>query len=976
MFQMTLDTIIETDVMELLPQVEAPTLVLHRREVQYPSLDAARTLASGIPSAQLVVLEGDSLVHYSGDSDSFVSAINEFLGEGEETPAAEPKAEPPTQPPPTAAVRRTGAELMEQELGFCTTSDGVSIAYATVGEGPPLVYATGWPGHLSSEWETPHSRALIEDLAQGVTLIRYDMRGSGLSDREPGELSFEYWLTDLEAVVDHLQLESFALLSLGFLAGPICVAYSAAHPERVSHLIMSEGYMRGEELMTPERGKAIVDFISLYGFPVSFEGGDQSIERLQTIQDVSKIQNQAASLEVQGEVARNMLSVDVSSLVDKISMPTLIMHGSSDESIVPFRLGRNLAAAIPQAKFVAFDEPVSEPSRQQERITTEIRRFLGVEVEPKPKPTPPSAAEQGGAVAADKTRVIAGEGRTFASGRYVVVSLLGQGAQKSVYLVDDTVLGRQCALSMLNAALLDPSDVDRIKREAQTMAQLGTQPNIVTVHDYGEEDGAPFIVCEYVPGGELRDELATADGPLPLERALTVAIDICRALSFAHRRDIVHRDLKPENVWLTEERSAKLGDFGIALSIGRTRLTMPGGVTGTATYMAPEQASGGDVDARSDLYAFGVLLYELVTGRPPFVGDDPNAVIYQHINAEPESPVEHNPAVPPGLERLILRLLAKPKTERPASAEEVLAELERAALELAGGSVPAAVGGAGRKIAVGDNNLTEPQVRFCTSGDGTSIAYATLGEGPPLVHLPGWSSNVEWDWERPEGRTYMEGLAEGRTLVWPMRRGVGASQRDVEDVSLEAQLADLAAVIDSLKLERFDLIGREDGGALCIAYAADHPEQVGRLVLWAPFVHGADIVGPDGGRSLVELTRSNWPLARRALADIVFPNGPIEWQKWLSSYFREAVSNDVAAKHMEFTMSLDVRAFASRVRAPTLVLHRRLQRSVPIAAGRAAAALIPDARFVTLEGDAGLIYFDPEQVLKTIIEFLDEGRTQ
>ncbi|MCH7580575.1 MAG: alpha/beta fold hydrolase, partial [Chloroflexi bacterium] len=495
--KMTLDTLVETDVMELLPQVEAPTLVLHRREVQYPSLDAARTLASGIPSAQLVVLEGDSLVHYSGDSDSFVSAINEFLGEGEETPAAEPKAEPPTQPPPTAAVRRTGAELMEQELGFCTTSDGVSIAYATVGEGPPLVYATGWPGHLSSEWETPHSRALIEDLAQGVTLIRYDMRGSGLSDREPGELSFEYWLTDLEAVVDHLQLESFALLSLGFLAGPICVAYSAAHPERVSHLIMSEGYMRGEELMTPERGKAIVDFISLYGFPVSFEGGDQSIERLQTIQDVSKIQNQAASLEVQGEVARNMLSVDVSSLVDKISMPTLIMHGSSDESIVPFRLGRNLAAAIPQAKFVAFDEPVSEPSRQQERITTEIRRFLGVEVEPKPKPTPPSAAEQGGAVAADTTLVSKPEAKTFASGRYVVVRPLGQGAQKSVYLVDDTVLGRQCALSMLNAALLDPSDVDRIKREAQTMAQLGTQPNIVTVHDDGEEDGAPFIGREY-----------------------------------------------------------------------------------------------------------------------------------------------------------------------------------------------------------------------------------------------------------------------------------------------------------------------------------------------------------------------------------------------------------------------------------------------------------------------------------------------
>ena len=277
------------------------------------------------------------------------------------------------------------------------------------------------------------------------------------------------------------------------------------------------------------------------------------------------------------------------------------------------------------------------------------------------------------------------ETKSFASGRYVVVKLLGQGAQKSAYLVDDTTLGRQSALSILNPALLDRRDKERIKQEAQTMAQFGSQPNIVTVYDYGEEDGAPFIVCEYVSGGELREELDAAAGPLSPKRALTVAIDICRALSFAHRRNIVHRDLKPANVWLTEERTAKLGDFGIALSLGRTRLTMPGSVTGTATYMAPEQASGGDVDARSDLYAFGALLYELVTGRPPFVGDDPNAIIYQHINTKPESPAKHNASVPPGLERLIMRLLAKTKTERPRSAEDVLTELERAVVDLARG---------------------------------------------------------------------------------------------------------------------------------------------------------------------------------------------------------------------------------------------------------------------------------------------------
>ncbi len=281
--------------------------------------------------------------------------------------------------------------MMEQELGFCTTSDGISIAYATVGDGPPLVYANGYPGHLSSEWDARHSRELIEDLAQGFTLIRYDMRGSGLSDREPGELSFENWLLDLEAVVDHLKLEAFALLGLGFLAGPICITYAAAHPERVSRLIMSEGYMRGEELTTPERGKAMVDYISLYGFPVGGSSTDLSADDLQNFQAVSKIQNQAASLEVQGKVVRTLLEIDVSSAVEKISMPTLVMHGHDDQ-VVPFRLGRNLAAAIPQSKFMPFDDATSAPWMQHHRIANAIRDFLGIEVEEQPAPAPAPAA--------------------------------------------------------------------------------------------------------------------------------------------------------------------------------------------------------------------------------------------------------------------------------------------------------------------------------------------------------------------------------------------------------------------------------------------------------------------------------------------------------------------------------------------------------------------------------------------------------
>jgi len=284
---------------------------------------------------------------------------------------------------------------MEQQLGFCTTTDGVRIAYATVGDGPPLVYVTGWPGHLSVEWEKPHSREMIEELAQGVTLVRYDMRGSGLSDRkiEVDDLNLDAWLLDLEAVVDHLKLERFALLSLGFLAGPIAMRYAAAHPDRVTQLILSNAYARGSEMTTPERGRAMVDFISLYGFPVSMSGTDLSREELEKFQDVAKIQKQAAALDVQGQVARTMLSADVSGVLDQLSMPVLIMHGEGDRT-VPFELGRDLATRIPHAKFVPFDMAVSAPWLQQEMIVGEIRRFLGVKVEPRPKAAPPPPARE------------------------------------------------------------------------------------------------------------------------------------------------------------------------------------------------------------------------------------------------------------------------------------------------------------------------------------------------------------------------------------------------------------------------------------------------------------------------------------------------------------------------------------------------------------------------------------------------------
>jgi class 3 adenylate cyclase/pimeloyl-ACP methyl ester carboxylesterase len=265
---------------------------------------------------------------------------------------------------------------MEQTVGFCTTSDGVSVAYATVGEGPPLVYVCGWPGHLSVEWEKPFSREFLHRLADGFTLVRYDMRGSGLSDRDVAEPTLDNLIADLEAVVDQLQLEQFTLLSLGMLAGPIAIKYAAAHPERVSGLILSSAYLRGPEITTPERQQAIVQYIATFGFPQSVDSiapGD-----VEKWQDVGRIRDAASPRELQAAVARMMLAADLTDDVKHLSMPVLIVHGQSDET-VPFAQGRALAAGLPHARFVAIQGSTGAPWQQVNVLLPEIRKFLGVE---------------------------------------------------------------------------------------------------------------------------------------------------------------------------------------------------------------------------------------------------------------------------------------------------------------------------------------------------------------------------------------------------------------------------------------------------------------------------------------------------------------------------------------------------------------------------------------------------------------------
>lgn len=261
---------------------------------------------------------------------------------------------------------------------------------------------------------------------------------------------------------------------------------------------------------------------------------------------------------------------------------------------------------------------------------------------------------------------------SLASGRYLIRRQIGQGGQKKVYLARDERLDRDVVIALLKTDDLSAESVPRLTREAQAMARLGSHPNIVTVYDIGDEQGRPFIVSQYVEGGSVTDLLEAADKHrLPFDQVIRIGSQVCQALVHCHGQGIIHRDLKPGNVWLAQDGTAKLGDFGLAVSADFSRITLEGALVGTVVYMPPELMLGHQAEPRSDLYSLGVLLYEAVTGRPPFLGDQFVAIISQHINSPPVAPSWHNPAVPQALETLILRLLAKSPEERPASAAEV-----------------------------------------------------------------------------------------------------------------------------------------------------------------------------------------------------------------------------------------------------------------------------------------------------------------
>jgi len=332
------------------------------------------------------------------------------------------------------------------------------------------------------------------------------------------------------------------------------------------------------------------------------------------------------------------------------------------------------------------------------------------------------------------------------AGRYQVGELIGRGGMADVHVGQDNRLGRRVAIKLLKPALAnDPAFRTRFRREAQDAAKMA-HPTIVRIFDAGEETVrddkgietlVPFIVMEYVDGRLLKDVIA--EGPLEPSEACRIIEQVLTALEYSHRAGVVHRDIKPGNIMITTNGQVKVMDFGIARAISDTSATIAetSAIVGTASYFSPEQARGEAVDARTDLYSTGIVLFELLTGRAPFRGENPVAVAYQHVNSDAVPPSSLNPNVSPALDAVVLRALSKDRFERYQSASEFRDDVAAAAA----GSVPTR-----KQVAVNDFNSTLFGVNpSSVAGSEATIRQLTVDEDDRIVRTQN-RPPVAWVW--------------------------------------------------------------------------------------------------------------------------------------------------------------------------------------------------------------------------------------
>ncbi|NUQ87113.1 MAG: Stk1 family PASTA domain-containing Ser/Thr kinase, partial [Glycomyces artemisiae] len=444
-------------------------------------------------------------------------------------------------------------------------------------------------------------------------------------------------------------------------------------------------------------------------------------------------------------------------------------------------------------------------------------------------------------------------------GRYEIGEVIGYGGMAEVHRGRDLRLGRDVAVKLLRADLSrDESFLIRFRREAQNSASLN-HPNIVAVFDTGEEAGIPYMVMEFVNGRTLK-EVLLAEGRFDPAAACEVVADMCSALDFSHKHHIIHRDVKPGNVMLSETSQVKVMDFGIAraLASGQATMTQTSAVIGTAQYLSPEQARGETVDARSDVYAVGCVLYELLVGHPPFTGDNPVSVAYQHVREEARPPSELNPAIPASVDAVIMKALAKNPENRYHSAGEMREDLIRAAR---GQEVMApAVMAAADRTAIIDPDATAPIRQLPTSKSKRRPWLIALGVILALVAVTAAAWGI------------MQAMNQAAMATVP--EVIGLSEQEASD-KITAEELEVKVEYDTATDPNDTAIGKVTDQSPSPNDEVDQGTTVTITVLQAPEdVEVADVVGDQFEDAKAELEGDNLVVEENQVEDTA-PEGEV-----------------------------------------------------------------------------------------------------